>query len=590
MAGYLTSARYLLKPLPVAATAVEDSMLNDNVATGLAGAGLAAASGVLSIDIDELTELDAAPHSTQDEFMVSDDGTEKRVSMANVAAGAFALVSGDATIASNGALTIAATAVEGSMLNNNVVSGQTAMTGDVADDDEILISDGGTIKRADFSVLRDAVFNDISGDAAVAAGGALTIAATAVEDSMLNDNVATGLAGNGLTASSGVLAVGVDGTGIEINSDALRLKDSGVTLAKMANLANMKVIGNVSGGAAVPAAIAILDEDNMASNSATSLATQQSIKAYVDSVAAGLDPKDSVMAATIASFTMASTATASTLVLADGEGGFNATADTLTIDGISVTAGSRVLIKDGVNSNSAGVHDKWNGIYTVGALNGATLTLTRADDADQGDITGGAHVFVEQGTVNGDTGYVCTNDGAITVGTTAIAWSQFSGPGVFSAGDGLDLTGKVFSLDIKSSGGLKIDATELAVEPANFAGSGLEDDGSDNLRISTAAAGTGLSGGGGSALAIDLNELSAVDVDIANDLIAIIDATDNSSKKESLADIMTASAGAGLAAASGVLSIDIDELSALGGIGLHQTQDHLCFLTTEQKRRLHFRI
>ena len=52
------------------------------------------------------------------------------------------------------------------MLNNDVISGQVPeMVGDVADTDELLISDAGTIKRADFSVVRDAVFNDVSGDA-----------------------------------------------------------------------------------------------------------------------------------------------------------------------------------------------------------------------------------------------------------------------------------------------------------------------------------------------------------------------------------------------------------------------------------------
>ena len=61
-----------------------------------------------------------------------------------------------------------------------------------------------------------------------------------------------------------------------------KITDSNVTKAKIENLADYKVLGNVSGGAAAPAEVAILDEDNMSSNSATSLATQQSIKAYVD--------------------------------------------------------------------------------------------------------------------------------------------------------------------------------------------------------------------------------------------------------------------------------------------------------------------
>jgi hypothetical protein len=79
-----------------------------------------------------------------------------------------------------------------------------------------------------------------------------------------------------------------------------------------------------------------------------------------------------------------------------------------------------------------------------------------------------------------------------------------------TAGNGLDVTSPsngsgavTLSLDLKSSGGLKIDSTEVAVEPADIAGSGLEDDGSDNLRIAAAAAGTGLSGGAGSALSVD---------------------------------------------------------------------------------------
>jgi len=63
------------------------------------------------------------------------------------------VVSGDATIATNGALTIASTAVEGSMLNNNVISGQTALTSGLATTDELMVSDAGTLKRMDLSVL-----------------------------------------------------------------------------------------------------------------------------------------------------------------------------------------------------------------------------------------------------------------------------------------------------------------------------------------------------------------------------------------------------------------------------------------------------
>ncbi len=81
--------------------------------------------------------------------------------------------------------------------------------------------------------------------------------------------------------------------------------------------------------------------------------------------------------------------------------------------------------------------------------------------------------------------------------------------------------------------------------------------------LNTSVAGIGIVGGGGTALALDLNELSSVVVDVANDLIPIEDATDSSSKKESIADLITAIAGVGLVASSGVLALDLNELSAV---------------------------
>ena len=83
----------------------------------------------------------------------------------------------------------------------------------------------------------------------------------------------------------------------------------------------------------------------------------------------------------------------------------------------------------------------------------------------------------------------------------------------------------------------------------------------------TVTAGNGLSGGGevdlGSSVsvALDLNELSAAAVAVGADSIAIIDADDNSSKKESIADLVTAMAGNGLAASSGVLAVGVDDSS-----------------------------
>jgi hypothetical protein len=65
-----------------------------------------------------------------------------------------------------------------------------------------------------------------------------------------------------------------------------KIVDANVTKAKIENLSDYTVLGNVSGGAAAPAEVSILDEDDMASDSDTAIATQQSIKAYVDARAA----------------------------------------------------------------------------------------------------------------------------------------------------------------------------------------------------------------------------------------------------------------------------------------------------------------
>src|SRR5690606_37723665 len=81
--------------------------------------------------------------------------------------------------------------------------------------------------------------------------------------------------------------------------------------------------------------------------------------------------------------------------------------------------------------------------------------------------------------------------------------------GDFTAGDGIDIASDVISADV-----------------SDFAGAGLEDDGSNNLRISSAAAGAGLSGGGGSALAVGAG--TGIDVaanSISVDVTDIIDGT-----------------------------------------------------------------
>jgi hypothetical protein len=142
-------------------------------------------------------------------------------------------------------------------------------------------------------------------------------------------------------------------------------------------------------------------------------------KAYVDSVSIGLDVKASVRAATAAAGTLATS-------FANGQ----------VIDGVTLATGNRILIKN----QSAGAE---NGIYTVNA-SGAP---TRATDADtSAEVTAGMFTFVEEGTANADTGWLLTTNAAITLGTTALVFTQFSGAGSWTAGNGLTQTGTTMNV------------------------------------------------------------------------------------------------------------------------------------------------
>ena len=102
---------------------------------------------------------------------------------------------------------------------------------------------------------------------------------------------------------------------------------------------------------------------------------------------------------------------------------------------------------------------------------------------------------------------------------------------------------------ISVSGDLSYNSTSGVISFTNDAGD-----------IESVTAGDGLSGGGSSgavSLALDLNELTDQAVDVANDSIAIIDATDNSTKKDLIRDVVTGIAGTGLGASSGVLNVSL---------------------------------
>jgi hypothetical protein len=152
-------------------------------------------------------------------------------------------------------------------------------------------------------------------------------------------------------------------------------------------------------------------------------------KNYVDAMKQALDIKDSVRAATTANITLAGAQ---------------------TIDGVSVVVGDRVLVKD----QTAGQD---NGIYIVG-----TVAWTRSGDANtSAEVTAGMFTFVEEGTANGDSGWVLTTNGAITLGTTPLAFTQFSGAGQITAGNGLTKTGNTIDVVTASATRIVVNANDI---------------------------------------------------------------------------------------------------------------------------------
>jgi hypothetical protein len=145
-------------------------------------------------------------------------------------------------------------------------------------------------------------------------------------------------------------------------------------------------------------------------------ASDAATKGYVDSVAEGLHVHESAVAATTANVDLA-------------------TGGLLEIDGVQLVADDRVLVKSQSTTSQNGIY-----LAKVGAW-------VRADDYNSSaEIQGGDFAFVTGGDLYENTGWVQTSTVA-TVGSDPILFSQFSGSGVFTAGNGLTLEGTEFSID-----------------------------------------------------------------------------------------------------------------------------------------------
>lgn len=169
--------------------------------------------------------------------------------------------------------------------------------------------------------------------------------------------------------------------------------------------------------------------------STPSAALEAASKGYVDAMVAGQRIKDSVRVASTANITLS--------------------APGATIDGVTMSSGDRFLAKDQTTQADRGVYI-WNG---------AASAATRATDFDgnssTGEVVGGATFWVNEGTTNADTAWTLTTDGAITVGTTALTFTQSSGLGQVTAGSGLTKTGNQLDIGTASASRIVVNADNI---------------------------------------------------------------------------------------------------------------------------------
>jgi hypothetical protein len=296
-----------------------------------------------------------------------------------------------------------------------------------------------------------------SNDFAVSVAGAVTIKTGGVGNAQLeNSKVTVGSTDISLGSTSTTLA-GL--TQIDVNY--LRL--TGNTIA--GTTATYEVVIDPSNGIGNTGTVNV--SNARITNLATPIAdSDAATKSYVDSVAQGLDAKQSVKCATYVAL--------NSYLYDNGTDGVGATITAtangaLSMDGVTPTVGSRVLVKDETGANAPN-----NGIYVVTTVGGAgtKFKLTRTTDFDNGNEVPGAFTFIEQGTVNGDTGWVCATNASVTVGSTDISWIQFSAAGTYSGGVGLSLDGLIFNINTSTGTGLYVSGDTLQIDPT-LAGNGL---------------------------------------------------------------------------------------------------------------------
>ena len=280
----------------------------------------------------------------------------------------------------------------------------------------------------------------------------VTINATALTDSNFSGSAGisnSNLANPQTTLGSSVLTLGATETDIA-GLTSLVIDDitiDGQSVTTTASNKNINLSPHGTGSVIVPSGY-----EDRAGFQSQSLAN----KAYVDQVAQGLDTKPSCRLATtvnLASTYNNGTAGVGATLTASSNGA-------LSVDGVTPSVADRILVKDQTTAAE-------NGIYVVTTVGtGSTaFVLTRATPEDQpSELSGGAFVFVEEGSIGSNNGYTFTHTGQPTFGTTDLDVAQFSGAGQIIAGAALSKDGNTMDVEVDNSS-IDVLGDQLRVKP-----------------------------------------------------------------------------------------------------------------------------